>query len=96
MRTIRDQEESIKSLREHVARLEQINFHNEVSAVNLTNVSHSLINANMSIDRIVPDNDKSDIKWKQRVQGLETQLCEMREFYDQKIQALEQAQSLEQ
>ena len=31
-----------------------------------------------------------------RVQGLETQLCEMREFYNKKIQALEDAQSLEQ
>ena len=44
MQTIRDQEETIKSLKDHVARLEQINFQNEVSAVNLTNVSHSFIN----------------------------------------------------
>ena len=43
-----EQEETIKSLREHITQLEQINFQNEVSAVNFTNLSQSNLNLNQS------------------------------------------------
>jgi hypothetical protein len=48
IQTLMEQEETIKSLREHITQLEQINFQNEVSAVNFTNLSQSNLNLNQS------------------------------------------------
>ena len=48
IQTRMEQEETIKSLREHITQLEQINFQNEVSAVNFTNLSQSNLNLNQS------------------------------------------------
>lgn len=70
MQTIREQEETIKSLQEHIIKLEHINFQNEVSAVNMT--QNSNFNASYSREHInIHENDK-DIQWRQRVQNLET------------------------
>ena len=68
------------ALQAHIAKLEHINFQNEVSAVNMT--QNSNFNASYSRENITLHENDKDGPWRQRVQSLEAQLSEMRDHYN--------------
>ena len=90
----RDHHETVRCLKEHIRQLEHANFQNEISAVNMSNMT-LLTHGNTSKEVDLSgaqkrgDADQKDELWQARVGFLERQLAETRDFYLQKMTTLQ-------